>query len=1343
MFVPKAALGPTAALRNSRRRQRTNSDETTHQPNAKRQRSALRQVDTETLRNGYVESQLENVSLSTGHIDLVNAGFTATDSADTHKEIPIRAARRPAVNHGELRKAVILSQTDFYRVEQLPALPDQVIGFQSEPCRVVFGKSHGLALALTRSYAIIWRYSPDTRSQNADVITLRLPESCKGANNTAPLGQLLSTATDGLPGLIVVAPNSGHIFYWETITGATALGYTRQKLCGLQGSINGLLSGEQATEVINCEPSGIIIRFCTGRAAHVTVRDPQGKPAVTASFLRNPSTGANIGFLGGLRNAFGGGYWRRDIAAIQAGQSHQRGQREVVIATTRGSFEIWDTHWNNGSLLKKQFDVRNLMLDTLGHDSHHLEESNIEVLDFVFAAMEPITYQSQGSEPSMRDVLVVVATTTASSQELFLQHLRLSEEAQILSSTAIKHRGSMPYLHAARIKLHVPHPGNMGFLVVGQSIILLSLSDGREVLDGIPLDNIRQRGAFHDVINLRSGREYDILGTGCEHRNIESADSACLIMVRGFGILRISALAREKQEAILSAETDYITAKHRIEQAIFYGTIMENPLDLTSKDGLGFPIGEIERAALEVANEVLRSTSKYIPTTSISVDQSLKLRAKALDDLSFLLMQQQKVLDRSIWWELLWGAEKIAAQRAVWKLEESWRKQTGEDQTPLFDVLESMSERFKTQHDSDSDKVRHWFLYDTFQLEHIVPWIYKSIKPLKGNSMKQGWRTMERLLRASELSLAVLETAYRYRDEHASRYGITDGYLEDGVLTGNYKGLPEFWTSRSMGYVETVRLLDLELDSCRAWIQQRTGAADAPANDTLKKIATNGARQFHILGQMHRERVSWLAAQEDPKLIDEGISVEQTHVKQRKWQLFKLAGIGHLDEAIKLAENFKDMEALVELMIELQDQIKSQSVPSYSPISTARDLESASHQLSKKISGYFERFGQVWAEAFFSRQISLGQAGVLFAMKKFQPHVTQFLRNHSAYSRLSWINDAVGENDYDKVAESLEKLALRQELDLWGHRVELSLAKLAKLAGWEHSSSPSNLKVQRHIRRLEDLAEIDAVQEVIFASIAPTIQCAIDQKAGVDMAVSSIVGNISKDRPSLVEIMREAITKIVSRQVLNVDELLDLLTLARIPGTAGNDQDAIIGKEDYLALRVLRLSSHAQQNPQLYAVLGKLVWKRCMIKDDWVEVGRVAEEMGSDSEHLLHSTALARTLDWCQKDRLAENPSCSSLYIPQTPQDVILSDSELTILTARFSLEQRARIHHDLEKENELMLHYIDCGKLDFWFKTLFESVHTSQSMISFSSAEHSLESGLQLHEMPSSPNRKAQLNWL
>ncbi|UDD61394.1 hypothetical protein AFCA_008760 [Aspergillus flavus] len=1342
MFLPKAAISSASSLRNPRRRQRTSSDEPVNPPKAKRQRSSLRHVSSDIPSEDPSELHEHGGSTTTASQDFVPQ---TADNAIFQESMPIRGSKK-SERRGEADGTIVLSKTDFYNVVQLPALPDQIRGLQSDSYKCFFGAGNCYALAMTNSHAIIWPYSIATSSPSpADVFTISIPEPCREPNGPVPLGILLSSVTAGLPGLMIITPDTGRIIYWETVSCAASLGLARQKQKTIQGSIPNLLSGEHITDLVNGEPSGVIVTLSSGRVAHITVRDPQGKPTVTVNFLRNTSGLSRIGFFGGIRNVLGGGFARKDLAAVRAGESHQRGQRDIIIATSGGLFEIWDTHWNNGIILKRQFDITNDLCHHLGTgDSNSSDDSNIEILDF---SLMPAEYsvrelQASTSVPSWH-LSLLVTQSEMGSQSMSLVQVNLAEEVHILSTHPIDLHGVSTALDS-KPRLYLPKPGDTAFVLMGHSVVLLSLSLGKD-----QSAQHQQPRVFQDSISFRSGKAFEILGSGAEDKRDENSCPACLIMVRDFGIIRITALPHHNSPP--TAECVRITAKQKIEQAIFYGTMLGNPLNLNNKSSLDFSVMDIEQAALEICRELLQSRSKFIPTTAISLEQNLRSRAKALDDLACLLMQQNKLLGEQIWWELLWGAEKLAAQRAMWKIEEGSRKLKGKGSTFLTHVINSMSDKFKTRvekQDGEVDPVRNWFLHDTFQMEHVVPWIFNAIKPKKGHSSRQGRKMSEQILEASELSLAVLETAFRFRDEHASRYGIRDGYLEDGVLVTGFKGLPEFWTSQNFSYVETGHLLDLELDSCRAWIQQATSVTEAPESLTVKRIAGNSARQLCVLGQMHYERVRWLSAQEDPKLVDEGIATEQAHVKQRKWRLFKLAGIGRLDDAITLAEKFRDMSALVELIIELQDQTKGEILPS-SRNDASDTISCESDHLNKKISLYFEKFGESWANAFFSRQISMRQSGILFAMKKFQPFITQFLRKDAAYSRLGWINDVIGENDYNAAAQSLEKLAIEGESDLWSHRVELSLAKLAKLATLEETNIPSHSGFHNDIRHLEDLSEIDAVQELIYAYISPALQGAIDQRAEVDLAIDHFGKNIAGDRPSLHELLSETLTKVVTRQIIDIHQLVDILTLIDSDKASEYGQSELSGKEFYLALRVIRLGIYAQQDSLNYITMQKLVWRRCMIKDNWVATGRAAESMDNGSEPFIYDTALFRTMGLCLRDTgYDEDASYASLYIPSSPQDVFLNRSDSELLSTRYRLEQRTRIIHDLERENEILHENVEKGRLDFWFKNLLTSAEESASTPippTFTSEESNNNNNQQVKRSPQprEGSSKARLSWL
>lgn len=1033
---------------------------------------------------------------------------------------------------------------------------------------------------------------------------------------------------------MIIMPSTGNIFYRETVSGATSLGLSSNRQNGIQGSISGLLPGENVTDVMNGEPSGVIAMLSSGRVAHITIRSSQGKPTVMSSFLRTSASGSSNGLLGGIKNVLGGGFWRREIAAARPGKSHQRGQRDIIIVTTNGLVEVWDTHWNNGSMLKKQLYIGQCLSESLGPVyADETGGSDIKIIDFVFAGDDHL-HESHCSEAESCPLYFVVGSPRrSSSMRLWVAQVVLSDEVRVSFIRSIDLHHIRPNLSELRPRLFVPRPGDAGFIILGQTIIILSLAPFEEPPTS-QLLRVHQRRFFYDSIDFRSGMEHEILGCGFEEPTPHSRFAACLVMVRGFGVIRVTALPRLSAQSHVD-DAHVTTAKHKLEQAVFYGSMRENPLDLSSKGGLQFPPEELEQAALEICSELLRSHSKFIPTSGISLDQNLRSRAKALDSLASLLIHHGLPLNGLIWWELLWSAEKIAAQRAMWKIEQEAKSKASTEPTFLSRVIEMMSEKFRTkfqQQDHENDHVRHWFLHDTYRVEHIIPWIFHAIKHQNGQP-RAGRKMAEQVLEASDFSLAVLETAFRFRDEHASPYGLSEEFLEDGVLVNGYEGLPEIWTSHNMAYIETGHLLDLELGSCMAWTQQRMTVGDAPEGHIVRQIAKSCARQLRVLGQMHSERMRWLSAQGNPMLTDEVIATEQSHVKQRRWQLFKLAGVGQLDDAVSLAEKSRDMSALVELIIELQDQSNCQLFAEVSSGHGPDAIENETGDLGKKISHYFEKFGEPWANAFFSRQISMGQSGVLFAMRKFQPFVTRFLRKGPICPRLSWINDVVGENDHATASYCLENLAIESESDLWSHRVELSMAKLAKLAALEHTGSTDDSNSQNGIKRLDDYAEIGNIQEVVHAHVAPGLQGAIDQKAEIDLASEQFGKHIAEERPSLHEVLVSALTKVVTRQIIGLGLLVDLLTLldtAQIPGYSHGE---LSGKEFCLALRAIRLRCHAQGNQLYTAALQKLVWRRCMIKNDWEATGNIAESFNNVSRSVAQDSALFSTLFFCLKER--------------------------------------------------------------------------------------------------------------
>lgn len=1116
--------------------------------------------------------------------------------------------------------------------------------------RCVFG-DNGYALVLTASHALIWRYISTSSNPAAEVLSIAIPNWCRTPDETALMGTFVSSPTSVTPGLMVISPHTGRIMYWESASNVAVFGLPKQRQSGLQGAISGLMSGEQVMDVVNAEPSGVLVTLSSGRVCLITLRDPQGKPTISANSLKNALKMGPTGLFGSLKSVLGGHLWKKDVAAARPGNSSQRGQRDVVLASSSGLMELWDTHWNGVNVMRLQRDIR----DDVRHALHTERDDygaayDVKILDLVTVPKDSkSSSQSQPEEPHQETLLFLLVLLVYGGEFRRMAVIKsnlIDNELEVLSTHEVDPINARSASSTPTPRLYVPKPLDTAFIVSSGAITVLSLSEvaaspsAQLLMDVAPTP-------FQDRLQFRGNGKYEVIGCGIEDQSPEIKSSGCLVMVRGFGLLRIATLPREKRDD--ESELIRVTAKQKLEQAVFYGTMTNNPLDFDSESDPAFSVEEIEEAALAICDELLRSSSKFVPSAAISLDQHLRLRSKAISDLGTELLRRRAPISRQARWELLWAAEKLAAQRAMWKVEEGFRRRPDSSQTFLSRVLDSMSDRFKTKFTPDgaagNDHVRHWFIHDSFQMEHVIPWIFNTLRDSR-TTQRSSPQFADHILQAGELSLAVLETAFHFRENHASNFGLEEEIFEDGVVS-SYKDLPEFWTSRSIVYSETDHLLDLELDSCRSWQQQVSSKGEQPDESTAStwhQIAENSCRRLRVFGQMHNERVRWLSAQAEQKYLDECAALEETHRKQRKWQLFRAAALGQLRQAISLAEQFRDMEALVELMVEVQDQLAGVSAPPNERIWAKQDPVVANKkEFQQMIGRYFETFGEAWAEAFFGRQIITGQPGMMLSMNEYQPYVTRFLRKDWSRARLSWINDILGEGDYESASATLKKLALEHESKVWDKRVELSLAKLTQLAIWEKMDGVQS-ESRNEIRKLDDLLETTGLQELIYDHISPALQGAIDRKAELQLAMEHFAQHIVGGRPALRELLEDALARVVNHESLTVEQAIDVLTLMDPVSVPDGEESPLLGREFHLALRFLRLGRYFETEPAYHEALAKLIWRRCMIRDDWASMGKGQKQpkLDADVEAQVRQTALVRTLTECATEgKQTPNPQSS------------------------------------------------------------------------------------------------------
>lgn len=342
-------------------------------------------------------------------------------------------------------------------------------------------------------------------------------------------------------------------------------------------------------------------------------------------------------------------------------------------------------------------------------------------------------------------------------------------------------------------------------------------------------------------------------------------------------------------------------------------------------------------------------------------------------------------------------------------------------------------------------------------------------------------------------------------------------------------------------------------------------------------------------------------------------------------------------------------------------------------------------------------------------------------MKDYQLHLTRFLRKFPSYSRLAWINDVIGEEDYKTASDALEKLALTQEAHLWDKRVQLSLAKITKLASWERTNSLDKPENQLWRKRQDELGELAGIQELLYEHILPAMHGAIDQKAELDLAMEHF-GNRVGDRPALKELLEEFLAQLINGQALNSEQLINLMTLMddEVNFLEGEESEAL-NREFFFALRILRLSDYATNDPAGYDYLRRLIWRRCIIRDDWCTILKSQSQSDADRKSLLRGTALVKTLAECMAEgtfgittkrkpvtdsdtESSQRHTTDELFRLGKPSEVIQFGS-YELVRNRFRAEQWPHIEKDLNLEIDTLRRFVEDGELDLWYPELVKLV--------------------------------------
>lgn len=1100
-----------------------------------------------------------------------------------------------------------------------------------------FSAHIGYAVAMTQHQAIVWRYFQGANPKDSfQPLVINLQHLTSDARAPLPFGLIVPTAAE--PAFLVVTASDGHITYWESLSSAASIGPSRQKQQGVQGAVGGMISGEVITKVAEAEPHGFLLTFSTGRVAHITVCDPHGKPSINAQYLRD-SGSYTSGLFGSLKSVFNSAGWRRNVAAVKAGNSWQRGQRYAVVAMTKGVFQVWDLNWNGTHSLVYEIDAKEDLLETIQPGENAIKETDsnlFRVLDFVFLPAE-----GKGKEP-LKSVeggdcrlLVLTAVSGPDDWKYSLIGIKLSQGSLDIDVAhhIRSYRTPLPAESSSRPELMVPESGQTAFVVFEKSVLLFSLSKVEESPSSqLQIEAHTLPFPFEDVLDFHKAKSYMVVGCAAEPHDRAQTYTSCVLMVYGFGVVRVAALPTREGQSALDRAT--VTARTKLEQAVFYGNLQQDLLDFSGRPEISFDKAEVQVAALAVSESIMRSTSVYISAVGPSVDQQLQRRSTALADLIKHLKKNHKPLDRLTRWKLLWDAEKMAAAAAIWKSYNAALATKGDDgKNLLTEVVERLHEDFKVENDPErfeTDPVRHWFIHDIWRLEFIIPWAQHAVEQLFRESIEDNvdidsFSKTRLVSEANDIQLSALETAFYFREAHAALYGVENEVMIDGVLKHNddYEGLPEIWTS-SLQIVPKVKVL---VDLSRELALAHDDIEDEPTARFIERLVENNPRLVQICCQTYIERFRWLKTRNDRKSQNLGMELQEEHFRVRRSLFVKLSDIGQGQEGIRLADKYREMDALVEIIDHgLQEEIQ-RAKQAGGQDSEKEDAARMVKLLRGQINSYFKRFGKSWANAYFAKHIQGGNSIMILSEASiyddtYQLQLNAFLRQ-TRYAKLCWINEVHSEHNFSAAADAL-RAAEKEEKSLWGKKIQLSMAKLALLAT-KSRGQVVDANLDSDIKTSTRKLAIVATQAQVYEYIRPTLTGAIDVVAEAQLAAEQYCKRYVKERDGFGAVLRQNVEKLLSRQALDSEELIDTITLMDQDGLRP-DKEGFGDKRFFSALKLVKLSSFEDGELARKDFLEKVIWRRCMIQDDWVSINHTELKDDTQVEVETGATALFKTL---------------------------------------------------------------------------------------------------------------------
>ncbi|KAF2673187.1 hypothetical protein BT63DRAFT_148730 [Microthyrium microscopicum] len=1298
MFSPEPVTEPASLRNNPRRRRRNDVDSTLRQP---RKRSRIASDSFTASTNGRTVSTRSSGANGT-NTNGVNG--SAMNGHANGTELVMRDSR--VVSTGTPRSIkdtnTTLTRNKKFTATSVPAVPDKLKKNPHASFKAFFRSrpASTLAIAVTHESILIWDCTLPTSSPHTKSLSLPYPVK---SSEQLPLATLVSNASKNL-GLVVVYPTTGKITYWEDIDSAETLKLFEQRRHGVEGVIK-LYSGESVEELVDVESAGLIIVTSSGRLAHLTLQDTYGHPQIEMEFLKTTSKSS---FFGDIVQVFQG-ISRNKLSAVKT-RPLAKSKVEVIALTVEGVFKIWEVREAGQSAYIGEIESSEEVRDELSRAG--LLDSSAKIgLQFVDLAISSgygnqLARNGDASHVPIEAALLVQLNTASENQFIILDITLGGAKAHVHRIFPITSwKPSQPA--DTSVKLIIPTPDHTAFIVDEKTVVVVSYPPRAAVEDDEDDEDAAAAvpAFYHDVIHFKTERGGQIIASSAEFGNkkFQPHHSNLLLFTKTAGEIRISADAYNGEASQGRFRLPLPLSK--IEQAVFFGTIPNNVVDLYDLSSFKYSGADIETAALATSTRILTTRTDYLQEGAGSMEQHLVIRMKALQDLADFLKKHCSPLSRSAKWKLLSDAERLATARAIWKTQDRRLSNSREQITLLDEGIDAALNTFSDEangHTETTDSLRYWFSKKLDNLERIFPICFHIIKEQNRNETLHSADFLRLVPQMNELFTVGLGTAYDFRQRNASQYGLGNEELDGGVLLAGFEDLHRFWTSSDDVIKALSWSIKLTHDLTMEYFISNSSTHSEATMEVVDSITQDMEAVIRLSCKGYVESYSWLTSQSDEELKHKGAETKKRfEATIRQHQIVFLYEMGHFDGALALAEEFADIPALVELALQELDRQNTLQRQIPKPKAGRPQPESSLDKIEAKIKHYFRKFGQQFAQPFYEGQVSSQRlADLIDRDLGTKESRTEFLRSDPAYAKISWINEVSKEGNMLYAAKNLTDVAHSRESNAWSRKIELSMAKLALLclpqqvqadATFENSATDSTaLAIEELTAQNQRDTVISRIQAQLYEAVQPFTIDATDEEAKLQNIVTIFASHIEEEQPALTQLLKLGFSDLLSHRVMAPESLIDLLTL--FDNNEIQADSPIYRKDFYLALQVLEAAS-ADMESHTVDTVRNLIWKRCIVAQDWNDYGKTDGMSDEQWAAVISQTSVFHTIKYGVAEGFFSPPLDASIPYPST---VLGAGSSLNDFEHRFPTDDlRAPIAKDNVHDDNQLQEYINKVNLD------------------------------------------------